>query len=246
MNLNDNVEVQPKLQAGLYLLPVTLSDSDPRLALPDYNLWLLRQIKHFAVENLRTARRFLKRVDREIDIDSLELVELSEHTPDSDIPTMLKPVLNGKPLGVMSEAGCPAVADPGARLVDAAQRRGLPVFPLVGPSSILLALMGSGMNGQNFTFNGYLPIDEGRRDAALKAMARTILKDNTTQIFIETPYRNNRLLARLATVLPPTLRLCVASDLTGQRQSVVTRALGEWKKAHYDYDKIPAIFVLGQ
>ncbi len=233
-------------EAAVYLLPVTMSDEAPDRVLPAYNLTLLRAIRYFVVENVRTARRFLKRVDKNINIDDLSFVELSEHTPDAEVPAMLSPITDGHAVGVMSEAGCPAVADPGARLVEAAQRRGIRVVPLVGPSSILLALMGSGMNGQNFTFNGYLPIDDRARDNRLRELANTVSRHNVTQLFIETPYRNNKLIARMAAVLPPTLKLCVASDITGPRESILTRTLAEWRKAQYNYDKIPTIFVLGQ
>lgn len=231
---------------ALYLLPVTMSDEAPDRVLPAYNLHLLNNIRCFVVENVRTARRFLKRVNRLIDINSLSFVELSEHTPDADIPPMLDPLAQGSPVGVMSEAGCPAVADPGARLVEVAQRRGFKVIPLVGPSSILLALMASGMNGQNFTFNGYLPIDDRNRDARLRELANIINRHDTTQIFIETPYRNNRLIGRLCSVLPGSLRLCIASDITGPRESIITRSLADWKNTTCDYDKTPTIFVLGR
>ena len=231
---------------AVYLFPVTMTDGPVDDVLPVRNIDLLKKIKFFVVENVRTARRFLKKVDRSINIDELHFVELSEHTPATDVYAMLDPVRNGQPLGVMSEAGCPAVADPGAILVDAAQREGFKVVPLVGPSSILLSLMGSGMNGQCFTFNGYLPIADGARAAALRDMASAINKRNCTQIFIETPYRNNKLIETIVKSLPGDMRLCVASDITGQNESVVTRSLSEWKKTKFDYNKIPAIFVLGR
>lgn len=240
-NVSEGLEVQP----AVYLLPVTMSDGDPRHVLPAINIEIFRKIKFFVVENLRTARRFLKKIDKAIDIDSLTMVELSEHTDEKDIPSMLSPIEEGHAVGVMSEAGCPAVADPGARLVDYAQRRGIKVVPLVGPSSILLSLMGSGFNGQSFTFNGYLPIDDKARDNTLRAMASTVTRQGTTQIFIETPYRNNRLMSRMLAVLPGQLKLCVASDITGERQSIVTRRIDEWKNVTFDYDKIPTIFLLG-
>lgn len=230
----------------LYLLPVTMSDGDPAAVLPAHNIALLTRLRYYVVENVRTARRFLKRADRTIDINAIEFVELSEHTPETDVSAMLAPLIAGNDLGVMSEAGCPAVADPGARLVAAAQARGLKVVPLVGPSSILLALMASGMNGQNFTFNGYLPIDDKALDARLRDMVTQINRHDTTQIFIETPYRNNRMLARLCTALPPTLKLCVASDITGPAENIITRTVADWRKADYDYNKTPAIFVVGR
>jgi 16S rRNA (cytidine1402-2'-O)-methyltransferase len=240
MSLNDNMPLKP----ALYLFPVGLSDAPAADVLPQRNLQLLRQVRCFAVENLRTARRFLKSVDRTIDIDSLQLFELNEHTAPADIPAMLAPLEAGEPMGILSEAGCPAIADPGADLVAAAQRRGLPVVPLVGPSSILLSLMGSGFNGQSFTFRGYLPVENSRRAQCLKEMQRCIDRDRCTQIFIETPYRNNKLIAELARQLPGTMLLCVASDVTGPNESIVTKPLSWWSKATYDYAKRPTIFLL--
>lgn len=234
------------LPPALYLLPVTLSDRSPADVLPDRNLRVLGMIKHFVVENVRTARRFLKKVDPGTDIDALSFTELSEHTPAADVDAMLAPLLKGHPVGVMSEAGCPAVADPGAMLVAAAQRRGLPVVPLVGPSSILLALMASGMDGQRFAFDGYLPVDDRARDHALRDIAADVTRTGRTHIFIETPYRNNRLIARMTRLLPPGTMLCVASDITGAAQSIVTLPLAGWEKRQYDYHKIPTIFLLGR
>ena len=147
-------------------------------------------------------------------------------------------------MGVISEAGCPAIADPGADVVAIAQRRGIRVVPLVGPSSILMSLMASGFNGQSFAFQGYLPIDAGERQRKLKWMETAIARDSQTQIFIETPYRNNKLIEELARLLPPSLRLCVASGITSEQESIVTRTIGQWRQAKYDYNKIPTIFLL--
>lgn len=230
---------------ALYLFPVPLDNDAPvGRSLPSYNLEPLREIRHFIVENIRSARRFLKKCDRAIDIDALEFTVLDEHTPAEDVPAMLAPLEAGSPMGVLSEAGCPAVADPGADVVAVAQRKGLKVVPLVGPSSILLALMGSGFNGQSFAFNGYLPIHQPQRGARFKEMERRIVKERQTQIFIETPYRNNKLIAELATVFPPDRLLCVASGLTGEKERIVTLPLGRWAREKLDFDKIPSIFLL--
>ena len=230
---------------ALYLFPVPMSaEVAPAEVLPARNLELLKQVKFFAVENLRSARRFLRSVSREIDIDSLSLVELSEHTPASEVASMIQPLVQGNAMGVISEAGCPAVADPGALLVAEAQRRGLPVVPLVGPSSILMSLMASGFNGQQFTFHGYLPIEGHARTKAIKEMERAAGR-GVTQIFIETPYRNNRLIAELATTLSPGTPLCVASDVTGPAEKITTLDAGAWKTKKYDYGKIPTIFLIG-
>lgn len=236
-------ETQP-IAPALYLIPSTMSDAPVSVAIPQANIDIIRGIRHFVVENVRTARRFLKRCDPSIVIDDLTFVTLDEHTPAEDVPPMLDPLVNGEAIGVISEAGCPAVADPGADLVAVAQRKHLTVIPLVGPSSIMLALMGSGFNGQTFAFAGYLPHDTRERAATLREMERLIRQRHQTQIFIETPYRNNRLISELVSTLPGGLRLCVASDLTGPRQSIITKPLSEWAKTTCDYDKVPTIFLL--
>ncbi len=232
------------LQPALYLIPVTLSDGTHERVLPQSNVLVVRQIRHFVVENVRSARRFLKACDRDIDIDALTFVELNRHTRPADVEAMLEPLTRGEAVGVLSEAGCPAVADPGADLVAIAQRRGYVVRPLVGPSSILLGLMASGFNGQRFAFEGYLPIEAGARGRRLKEMTRRIEHDDQTQIFIETPYRNDRLVDELCRVLPPSLRLCVATDLTGDNERVVTRTIAQWRKSPARPGKVPTIFLL--
>lgn len=235
------------LEAGLYLIPTQLSDVELDKVLPAHNIEIVRGIRHFVVESLRSARRFLKKCDRNIDIDSLTFHELNEHTDLKDtvaLETLLDPIAHGEAVGVISDAGCPAVADPGADLVAIAQRRGFKVFPLVGPSSILMSLMASGFNGQSFAFEGYLPVDAQKRQARLKEMTRRIEREHQTQIFIEAPYRNNQLIADLAGHLPTTMRLCVASDITGENQSIITRTIGQWRQAQYDYHKVPTIFLL--
>lgn len=228
----------------LFLLPVPLSDVAPELVMPAANIEVARRVKHFIVENLRSARRFLKRCDRSIDIDSLTFAELNEHTDPRDVAAMLRPMERGEDMAVVSEAGCPAVADPGALAVAEAHRRGYRVRPLVGPSSILLALMASGFNGQTWAFVGYLPHESEARMRRLREMQRRIERESQTQIFIETPYRNNKMIAELCQRLPGSMLLCVASDLTGPRESVVTRRLSDWARSTYNYDKIPTIFLL--
>lgn len=237
---NSNCTTAPKL----YLVPSAMSDSPVTDVIPQRNIDIVRGIKHFVVENIRSARRFLKRCDKSIDIDALTFTVLDEHTGADDIPAMLSPMTEGHSIAVISEAGCPAIADPGADLVAEAQMRGFEVVPLVGPSSILLALMGSGFNGQTFAFNGYLPIESTARTARFKEMERRIMRERQTQIFIETPYRNNRLIAELTRTLPASMKLCVASDLTGPAQTIITRPISAWKKATYNYDKIPTIFLI--
>lgn len=235
---------EQRIEPAVYLFPVPLSDGMVHDVLPPRNARLLIQIKHFVVENVRSARRFLRSVSRDIVIDNLTFTELSEHTPAADVDAMLVPLQAGEPIGVISEAGCPAVADPGADLVAAAQRKGFRVVPLVGPSSILLSLMGSGFNGQSFTFLGYLPIEAKARTATFREMERAIRNRRQTQIFIETPYRNNKLIAEMCRELPRDLLLCVASDITGPRESIVTLPVAKWQSRQYDYSKIPTIFLL--
>lgn len=237
------------LEAGLYLIPTQLSDVPLDRVLPAHNTDVVRELRYFVVESLRSARRFLKKCDRDIDIDSLTFNELNEHTDlknTAAIEALLDPIGRGEAVGVISDAGCPAVADPGADLVAIAQRKGYKVFPLVGPSSILMSLMASGFNGQSFAFLGYLPVDAQARQAKLKEMTRRIERERQTQIFIEAPYRNNQLIADLAAHLPAGIRLCVASDITGDGQSIITRTIGQWKQAQYDYHKVPTIFLLYQ
>ena len=237
------------LQAGLYLIPTQLSDVPLERVLPAYNIEVVRELRYFVVESLRSARRFLKKCDRDIDIDSLTFHELNEHTDLKDtaaIEALLDPIGQGEAVGVISDAGCPAIADPGADLVAIAQRKGYSVFPLVGPSSILMSLMASGFNGQSFAFLGYLPVEAQARQARLKEMIRRIEREHQTQIFIEAPYRNNQLIADLTAHLPTGLRLCVASDITGEGQSIVTRTIAQWRQARYDYHKVPTIFLLYQ
>lgn len=237
------------LEAGLYLIPTQLSDVPIERVLPVHNIDVVRGIRYFVVESLRSARRFLKKCDRNIDIDALTFTELNEHSDLSDtaaLEAMLEPIGCGEPVGVISDAGCPAVADPGADLVAIAQRKGYKVFPLVGPSSILMSLMASGFNGQSFAFVGYLPVDAGARQKCLKEMTRRIEREHQTQIFIEAPYRNNQLIADLAQHMPQGMRLCVASDITGVNQSIITRTMAQWRQAQYNYHKVPTIFLMYQ
>lgn len=232
-------------KAALYLIPVNLSDCNLTDVIPQRNIEIIRELRYFIVENIRTARRFLKKCDRAIDIDTITFYELNVRTPDADVNAMLEPIQRGESVGVMSEAGCPAVADPGSQAVAAAQHRGLKVVPLVGPSSILMGLMGSGFNGQGFSFVGYLPIDSRARERKIKEMEQEALRHDMTQIFIETPYRNNKMLAALASTLRPETPVCVAANITGgEMESIRTLTAGEWRKCKYDYDKQPAIFLI--
>lgn len=231
---------------ALYLVPVTLGDTTIERVCPPYNKEIILGIKHFIVEDVRSARRFLKKVDRDIDIDTLTFFTLNKHTSPEDISGYLKPLLGGLPMGVISEAGCPAIADPGADVVAIAQRRGLKVVPLVGPSSILLAIMASGFNGQSFAFHGYLPIESGERAKRLKQLEQRIYGENQTQLFIETPYRNHKMVEDILMHCRPTTKLCIAANLTCDDEYVKTRTVKEWKGKVPDLAKIPCIFLLFQ
>lgn len=234
-----------QIESALYLIPVNLSDAPVENVIPSYNIEIVREIKFFIVENIRTARRFLKRCDKSINIDELTFFELNTHTERSSVDSYLNPLLEGKAVGVMSEAGCPAVADPGSQAVEIAQRKGLKVVPLVGPSSILMAIMASGFNGQGFAFNGYIPIEHNERVRKIKEMENEAWRKNMTQIFIETPYRNNKTIELLSKTLRGETLLCVASAITDlDNESIKTMTVAKWQKATYNYDKIPTIFLI--
>lgn len=229
----------------LYLLPCPIGgNGSPEDVLPAANVEIMRSLDYFIVENTRSARRFLSSAGIR-GIEELEFVELNEHTPFAEIEAMLEPMTKGRNGGVISEAGVPAVADPGADVVAAAHRNGLTVRPLVGPSSILLALMASGANGQSFAFNGYLPIKDPDRGKAIRAFERRATTEKQSQIFIETPYRSDRLFAELVAVCAPDTRLTVAANITAPDEMIVTRTVGEWrKKALPVIGKRPTIFIL--
>lgn len=234
-----------KIQSALYLVPVPMSGAPVSDVIPAGNLDVLVQLRHFIVENVRTARRYLRHVDPAFPIADCTFSVLDRHTGPEEVGEMLAPLRNGEPVGVMSEAGCPAVADPGSHPVEIAQREGLKVVPLVGPSSILMSLMASGFNGQGFAFHGYLPIDGAERRKVLKRLEVESASRHMTQIFIETPYRNNRMVDLLADCLSPSTMVCVAADITDpEREEVKALCASDWKKRKYDYDKRPAIFLL--
>ena len=232
------------MKPTLYLIPVTLGDTEHDRVLPAYNREIILSLKHFIVENVRTARRFLKKTEPAIVIDNLIFTELNEHTSSEDVSGMLLPMDAGESIGVMSEAGCPAIADPGADVVAIAQRKGFDVVPLVGPSSILMALMASGFNGQSFAFQGYLPVEAARRSERIKTLESRIYSENSTQIFIETPYRNDKLLEELIRICRPSTRLCIACNITCDDEYIKTRPVKEWTKNPPDLKKKPAIFLI--
>lgn len=230
--------------ASLYLLPVTLGDTPIEQVLPAYNKEIILGIRHFIVEDVRSARRFLKKVDKGIDIDTLSFYPLNKHTSPEEISGYLKPLQAGESMGVISEAGCPAVADPGADVVALAQRKGLKVVPLVGPSSIILSVMGSGFNGQSFAFHGYLPIEPAERAKRLKQLEQRIYNEHQTQLFIETPYRNNKMLEDILQNCRPQTKLCIAANITCEGEYIKTKSVKEWQAGRPDLTKVPCIFLL--
>ena len=232
------------METALYLIPVTLGDTSIEQVLPSHNKEIILGIKHFIVEDVRSARRFLKKVERSINIDELTFYPLNKHTSPEDISGYLKPLQAGQSMGVISEAGCPAVADPGADVVAIAQRKNLKVVPLVGPSSIILSVMGSGFNGQSFAFHGYLPIKPEERARRLKQLEQRIYNEDETQLFIETPYRNGKMIEDIIKNCRPQTKLCIAANLTCDDEFVRTRMVKEWKGNIPDLSKIPAIFLL--
>ena len=233
------------MENALYLLPVTLGDTEIDNVLPSYNREIIRQIKFFIVENVRSTRRFLKKVDRDINIDELTFYLMDKHTDAAKMASYLKPLEEGNAMGVISEAGCPAVADPGADVVAVAQRKNLRVIPMVGPSSIIMSVMGSGFNGQSFAFNGYLPIEPAERTKRIKQLETRAYTEDQTQLFIETPYRNHKMLEELLRTCKPSTRLCIASGITCAEEYIHTHTIAEWKKIKlHDLSKIPTIFLI--
>ncbi|WP_140485049.1 SAM-dependent methyltransferase [Flavobacterium sp. GSA192] len=232
------------LLGKLYLIPTTMGECDPMDVLPQTVKRTIDFIDYYIVENEKTARKSIKAVHPEKKQADLVLFALNKHTEAKEHLDFIKPLLEGKNVGLMSEAGCPGVADPGAVIVKLAHDRGIQVIPLVGPSSILLAMMASGMNGQSFTFHGYLPIEKDEKRASFKNLERISFEKNQSQIFIETPYRNNKLLEDLIQTLHPETYLCIATDITLPTEYIKTKKISAWKKEAIDLHKRPTIFII--
>lgn len=228
----------------LYLIPTTLGDTEPMEVLPQTVKRAIEFIDFYIVENEKTARKFIKNINPDKVQATLKLSSLNKYTEPSEYNKMIQPCIEGKNLGLMSEAGCPGVADPGAVIVKLAHEIGIQVVPLVGPSSIILAMMGSGMNGQSFTFNGYLPIEKGEKKATLKNLEKLSADKNQSQIFIETPYRNNKMLEDILQALQPSTHLCIAADITLPTEYIKTMRASDWKKVSIDLHNRPAIFII--
>lgn len=229
----------------LYLLPCPIAEGEHNRSLPEYNREVMKSLDYFIVENLRTARRFLSSAKLGLKIEELEFVELNEHTSPEQIESMIKPLLEGRDGGVISEAGVPAVADPGSDVVALAHKYGIEVVPLVGPSSIIMAMMASGLNGQSFAFNGYLPIKNPDRRNAIKRLEQRAHSERQPQMFIETPYRNVAMLGELCSVCRSETKLTVAADLMGADQFILTTTIAKWKSTKAEIHKRPAIFIIG-
>ena len=228
----------------LYLIPCTLGDNAPMEVLPLTVRKIIEPLNHFIVENEKEARRFIKRITPQKKQDQLVLYPLNKFTDPMELQNYLDPLAAGQSMGLLSDAGCPGVADPGAEIVKMAHRKKITIHPLVGPSSILLALMGSGLNGQNFAFNGYLPIDKAKRQKEIKKLEKKSFDFNQSQLFIETPYRNDQMLQDLLKSLDRNTEVCVACDLTLPTQFIKTLSVKEWKKLNLTFHKRPAIFII--
>lgn len=226
----------------IYLIPTVISPDTESEVLAPHIGQVIKSLDYFVVENVRTARRFISRLKLGLDIESLQFELLNKHTNPKEVSVLIEPAKAGRSIGILSESGCPGVADPGAMLVESAHRQNIPVVPLVGPSSLLLALMASGFNGQSFTFHGYLPIDRNERVKMLKALEIDAL--DSTQIFIETPYRNKQLFESIIQTCKGETLLCLAKNLTGRDGWVKTHSVAQWKKSVPSIDKVPVVFLL--
>lgn len=231
------------MKGKLYLIPVTLGNEDYEAVIPSGVLAITRGLRHFVVEDLRSARRYLRLIDKQFPIDDSHFTELNEHTSDKDLPGLLSPLLNGSDVGIISEAGLPAIADPGARLVAIAHKNGIKVVPLSGPSSIILGLIASGLNGQSFTFNGYLPVKPPERVARLHELERKA-DEGIAQIFMETPYRAQKMLESVLEICKDGRMLCIAADITLPSESVVTRSISGWRKNIPDLKDKLVVFIM--
>lgn len=234
-----------KSKAGcIYLVPVGLGDENPEKSLPAYNMQIVNTLDEFIVENVRSARRFLRSTGYSKDFNHVVFHTLDKHTPQAEIPEFILNTLKGKNIGILSEAGNPCIADPGNKIVKLAHQSGIRVVPLVGPNSILMALISSGFNGQNFTFHGYLPVDKGERQSRLREFQQWAIKKNQTQIFMETPFRNNALLADVLSTCNDSMLLCIASNITTENELIKTLTIRQWKKQTPDLHKQPSVFLL--
>lgn len=229
----------------LILIPTNLGDTKNK-SIPEYVKEAVKPLRHFAVERDKSARRFLRSIGFSTDFNEVTLFDIGKRSEKDDVIECLNPLLEGNDVGVLSEAGMPCVADPGQFLVQIAQENKIKIVPLVGPNSILLALSASGLNGQNFAFNGYLPINNKERQNAIKNLERLVFRNGQTQIFMETPYRNHAIIEEIIKTCNSNTLLCVACDLTLESESIKTMTIDSWKKVKLNYHKRPAVFLLGK
>ncbi len=231
------------MNGQIYLIPSEMGEQNSERLFPAYNLEIIKQIHYYIVENVRTARRFIKKICPECVIENIVFFEINKHSPSERLQEMMSPLFEGENIGVISEAGMPCIADPGNMVVAEAHRKDIRVIPLVGPNSIIMALISSGFNGQNFSFHGYVPIKDDRKKMIL-SWESTALRTGQTQIFMETPYRNQQLFSELTNILRPTTKLCIATDITLDSEQIKTRTISEWKKNVPDLQKRPSIFLI--
>ncbi|MEI6821762.1 MAG: SAM-dependent methyltransferase [Bacteroidota bacterium] len=233
-----------KLKGNLYLIPATIGEGAIEKVIPTYNQSIINKIDIYIVEEVRTARRFLKKAGLIKPIDELTFYVLNEHSKDHEISSYLDAIKEGKHIGLLSEAGVPCIADPGAAIVKIAQSNNINVIPLVGPSSIFMALMASGFNGQQFSFLGYLPVDKKFRVDKIKEIEKTIYQKNETQLFIETPYRNNQMIESILSTCRNETMLCIATDVSMDSEYIKTKSIAQWKKSIPDINKRATVFLL--
>ena len=231
------------MNGKIYLIPSEMGEQTYEALFPEMNRTIISAVDWYIVENIRTVRRFIKKVCPDKDIDNTHFFEINKHAPDEQVDEMMRPLLEGHDMGIVSEAGMPCIADPGNLVVAKAHQKGIRVIPLVGPNSIIMALIASGFNGQNFAFHGYVPIKDERKKKILQ-MESVALSTGQTQIFMETPYRNQQLFTELTTLLRPTTKLCIATDITLPTEDIKTRTMAEWKKHSPEIQKRPSIFLL--
>lgn len=227
------------------MMPITLGENNPDAVIPEEVLQKIKSIRFFITENIKTLRRFLRSIDREFPIDDSVFYELNKRTDSKDLPSFLKPIEEGNDIAVFSEAGCPGIADPGSEIVKIAHEKGIQVVPAVGPSSILLGLIASGFNGQQFSFHGYLPKDRKDRIQKLKSLEKFVQRGET-HLFMDTPYRNNHVLEDLLECLKESTRLCIAANITTSKERIETKSIADWKKNKPNLEKIPVMFLLGK
>jgi 16S rRNA (cytidine1402-2'-O)-methyltransferase len=231
------------MKGTLFLVPLHLAENTAQKIVTDYNLSIIHSLTIVIAENARTARRFMREISYPAPLETVTVFELSKDNPTENLSIYIKPLLEGENIGLMSEAGCPGVADPGSEVVALAHKNGIKVVPLVGPSSLLLALMASGLNGQKFCFHGYIPVDKAERGKTIKKLESESRNNNQTQIFIETPYRNNPMVESLLENLHQNTKLCIAQNITSETETIYTKTIAEWKKNIPKIEKVPVVFL---